>query len=139
MAEWISFAKNDLIKSFSCLGYILCQEKKKKCVFFFIVWRRTLMSPGKWIKHANNKFTWCDFTIFSEQGSAESCSIRFQNLSYCFEYNQSFSRIFQSNFWRVFAIKTNYAAVCTGWRQKLKQNNLWVRILIFENREFSSK
>ena len=27
-------------------NYILCQQKKKKCGFFFIVWRRTLMSPG---------------------------------------------------------------------------------------------
>ena len=38
MAEWISFAKNDLIKSFSCLhNYILCQQKKKNVAFFHSV------------------------------------------------------------------------------------------------------
>ena len=35
MAEWISFAKNDLIKSFSCLLTTYFANKRKKCVFFF--------------------------------------------------------------------------------------------------------
>ena len=66
---------------------------------------------------AKNKLTWSDFTNFFMQVFAYSNSFRFrsfhslhiQNLSNRrrYKYDPSISRIFQSNFWRVFDVWHN--------------------------------
>ena len=71
----------------------------------------------KWLKPAKNILTWSDFTNFFLQVSAYSNSFPFQsfrahqiqNLSNLWrhKYDPSISRIFRSNFWRVFYVWHN--------------------------------
>ena len=68
----------------------------------------------KWLKPAQNKVTWCDFTTFYKSISADLHHFRFpvilscifKNLSNCCEhkYDQSISQIFVCNLWRGFVI-----------------------------------
>ena len=76
----------------------------------------------KWLKTRQKTITYNDFTNFSNQVSANSLDFRFrslqvlyfQNVSKCCShtYNQSISRVFQFNFWRVFVIWNLCAAPC---------------------------
>ena len=77
---------------------------------------------SKRLKPAKNKLTWCYFTSFSMQVSADTHDFRFwslhvlhniQNLSNrCrHKYGQSISLLFLSSFWRVFSIRPNCVAV----------------------------
>ena len=75
----------------------------------------------KWLKPAKNKLTCSDFTNFFTQISAYSKSFHcwsfralyIQNLSNRCR-RKSISRIFQSNFWRVFDVWHNCVRACVG-------------------------
>ena len=73
--------------------------------------KATEHSGFKWLKPSKNKFTWCDFTKFPKQVSANSLDFHFrslhafhiQNSTNCCrnKHNQSISRIFWI-FWILF-------------------------------------
>ena len=98
---------------------------------------RELHSSFKRLKPAKNKLTWCDFTNFSEQVSANSLVLRFrsfyalpfQSLLNCCQpkHNQSVSRILWISFLAYFCY---LAQLCTSsavpppiWRKKNTRAN----------------
>ena len=82
---------------------------------------RVAHSGSKWLKPAKNNLTWC-YIRYYVTNFHHSAFIRFTAFPFrlscififkicCnYKYDWSISRIFKSNFWRVFAIWANYVA-----------------------------
>ena len=72
-----------------------------RCVFTFLVKIAPLKSTAahcgfKWVKYARNKFTWCDFTSYSKQFSADLHHFRFRFL--CISHSK-LVKLLQTQVW----------------------------------------